>query len=141
MQVSLKPKKKLSSTIARITVAVAFVLMIGSFGTGTAHAGHGHDGDHRGGGSYHRGGGYHGGGLSRRLTTEAATTDAAATGEAVADTGAVGCPQAIRTTTTHLHLIITARGLSIPIRRPGAPAFSLDSNSAKTSERPKLRVR
>ena len=65
MQVSLKPKTKLCSRIARIAAAVGFALVIGSFGVGSAYAGHGggnHGGGNHGGGYHGGGGGYHGGG-------------------------------------------------------------------------------
>ena len=53
MQVSPKPKKALCSKIGRIATAVAFALVIGSFGVGPARAAD----EHRGGGGDHRGGG------------------------------------------------------------------------------------
>jgi len=54
-------KKEFCSKIARIAGAIAFTLVIGSFGAGPAHAEHRGGGAHRGGG-YHGGGGYWGGG-------------------------------------------------------------------------------
>lgn len=60
MQVSLKPKRELCSKIARIATAVAFALVIGSFGVGPAGAAD----DHRGGGG-HRVAVQHGGGGDR----------------------------------------------------------------------------
>lgn len=61
MQESFKPKMVLSSRIARVTVAVGFALVIGSFGVGPARA----EDNHRGGGGNHvvaqRGGGDRGG--------------------------------------------------------------------------------
>ncbi len=68
MHESLNPKIELSSRIARLTAAVGFALVIGSFGVGPARA----EDNHRGGGGNHvvaqRGGGdrggYHGGGWS-----------------------------------------------------------------------------
>ena len=56
MQVSLKPKRELCSKIARIATAVAFAIVIGSFGVGPARAAD----EHRGGGGGDRG--YRGGG-------------------------------------------------------------------------------
>ena len=75
MEISPKPKKASRSKIGRIATAVAFVLVICSFGVGSARAAdhrgggdgqaHGGGGDHRGGGGergYRGGGGDHGGG-------------------------------------------------------------------------------
>ena len=72
MQVSPKPIKVSRSKIGRIAIAVAFALVICSFGVGSAGAaehhggggdggGHGGGGDHRGGGGYHGDGGWGGG--------------------------------------------------------------------------------
>jgi hypothetical protein len=73
MEISPKPKKELRSKIGRIVTAVAFALVIGSFGVGAARAAdnrgggggqaHGGGGQAHGGGDRgHGGGGYHGGG-------------------------------------------------------------------------------
>jgi hypothetical protein len=60
MQVSPKSKKKLRSKIGSIATAVAFTLVIGSFGVGSARADN-HRGDDRGrGGDQHRDNDNHG---------------------------------------------------------------------------------
>jgi hypothetical protein len=60
MQVSPKSKKKLLSKIGSIATAVAFTLVIGSFGVGSARADN-HRGDDRGrGGDQHRDNDNHG---------------------------------------------------------------------------------
>jgi hypothetical protein len=66
MQVSLKPKGKSRSKIVRITTAIGFALVIGSFGVGSVladspgHDNHGgaqhHDDGNHGGDRGHRGG-------------------------------------------------------------------------------------
>ena len=70
MQVSSKPKSQLRSKIGRIATAVAFAVVICSFGVGQAGAADDHHrgggggrggGEHRGGGDRGHGGGYHGG--------------------------------------------------------------------------------
>jgi uncharacterized membrane protein len=73
MEISPKPKKASRFKIGRIATAVAFALVICSFGVGPARAADDHrggggnrgGGEHRGGGNDHRGGGgdrgYHGG--------------------------------------------------------------------------------
>jgi hypothetical protein len=68
MQVSSKPKTQLRSKIGRVATAVAFALVIGSFGVGPARAADAHRGGggnraagHGGGGDR---GGYRGGGYA-----------------------------------------------------------------------------
>jgi hypothetical protein len=67
MQVSPKPKKELRFKIGAITTAVAFSLVIGSFGVGPARAADDHRGNNRGAAQHHDNdnrGGYRGGGGS-----------------------------------------------------------------------------
>jgi hypothetical protein len=57
MQVSSKPKTQLRSKIGRVATAVAFALVICSFGVGPARAADDHGNDRgRGGGEHHDGG-------------------------------------------------------------------------------------
>ena len=56
MQVSPKPKKASCSKIGRIATAVAFALVIGSFGVGPARADEHRGGDRGRGGDHHDGG-------------------------------------------------------------------------------------
>ena len=62
MEISPKPKKASRSKIGRIATAVAFALVIGSFGVGPARAADDHRGGDRGrGGDQHHDGGDRGG--------------------------------------------------------------------------------